>query len=215
MFDGVVEQFPNLHPSPRSAEGLIVLKGKFPITHAGREIDRFLIEIEIPSNFPTAWPRVWETGGRIPRILDRHVNGADGTLCVILPDEAFIRYASTITLLEYLNGPLRNFFIGQLSVENGHPWPWGEHAHGVKGAVAYYGELLGVGDALTIGNVLYMIWKGRYKGHWPCPCGSGQKIRNCHGPTMRLIGERVPEEQLNRTLAGIASIMDSQAAAGK
>jgi hypothetical protein len=203
ILDGLVEQYPNLHLSRRSAEGLIVLRGKFPITHAGREINRFFSEIEIPGNFPKAWPRVWETAGRIPHTLARHVNPADGTLCVVLPDEAFMRYAPTMTVLEYLNGPLRNFLIGQLCVDNGDPWPWGEHAHGFNGTVKYYADLLGVDDAITIGKILYVIWERRYKGHWRCPCGSGEIIRKCHGPTMRLIGERVPEAQLKLTLAGI------------
>jgi hypothetical protein len=211
IFEGLAERYPNLHSSRRSADASVVLRGKFPITHAGREIDRFFVEIEIPCNFPNAWPRVWETGGRIPHTLARHVNQADGTLCVVLPDEAFIRYPPTVTALEYLNGPLRNFFIGQLCVENGGPWPWGEHAHGLNGAIAYYGDLLGVGDdVLTIGKILYLVCERRYKGHWRCPCESGQIIRKCHGPTMRLIGERVPEGQLKTALAGIAAIIDPQ-----
>jgi hypothetical protein len=65
-----------------------------------------------------------------------------------------------------------------------------------------------VGDALSIGKILDIVWERRWKGHWLCPCGSGEIIRKCHGPTMRLIGERVPEAELKLTLARIASLLD-------
>ena len=171
---------PNLHPSRRSAEGPVVLRGKFPIRMPGGRSIASLSRLKYRA-ISRGRGRVYGRQRSHPAHSARHVNAADGTLCVVLPDEAFIRYAPTMTVLEYLNGPLRNFFIGQLCVENGDPWPWGEHAHGFKGTVAYYSELLGVDDALTIGKILYLRWGRRYKGHWRCPCGSGQRSASATG----------------------------------
>ena len=33
---------------------------------------------------------------------------------------------------------------------------------------------------MTIANFLLSIVKGKVRGHWPCLCGSGKIIRNCH-----------------------------------
>lgn len=33
-------------------------------------------------------------------------------------------------------------------------------------------------------DIIYFISYSSYRGHLLCPCGSGKKIRNCHGDTL-------------------------------
>src|SRR4051794_31021288 len=65
-----------------------VLRGRFAFSarhHEKGEVeDGFDLEIEIPPRFPEDVPIVTETGGRIPREADHHVN-KDGKLCLGSP----------------------------------------------------------------------------------------------------------------------------------
>src|SRR5262249_26612586 len=53
-------------------------------TFAAVEADRYALDIALPLTSPHAMPSVWETGGRIPREIDRHVF-VDGSLCLGAP----------------------------------------------------------------------------------------------------------------------------------
>lgn len=48
-------------------------------------LDRYSVELQLARNHPAGLPVVRETGGRIPRHLDRHVL-SNGTACVLIPD---------------------------------------------------------------------------------------------------------------------------------
>ena len=54
-----------------------------------------------------------------------------GEACPIVPEEWLVGPGRD-SIAKFLNGPVRNFFIGQILVENGHPWPFGERQHGVR-----------------------------------------------------------------------------------
>jgi hypothetical protein len=66
-----------------------LLRGRFQFVaqhrDAGEVEDAFELEIDIPTAFPKDIPKVTETGGRIPRTSDYHVNQTDGTLCLGSP----------------------------------------------------------------------------------------------------------------------------------
>ncbi|WP_167434446.1 SEC-C metal-binding domain-containing protein [Mesorhizobium helmanticense] len=34
-------------------------------------------------------------------------------------------------------------------------------------------------------SFLLALGQGKVKGHWPCPCGSGKNLRNCHDDRVR------------------------------
>lgn len=121
--------------------GRPLFRGSFPVAHEGEEIDRFLIEISFPDGI-TKLPAVREIGGRIPRDSDRHVNPGSGDICTDVPE--LILLHGQPSLVEYLDGPVRNFFLSQIIVASGKPWPFGEWEHGKKGLLQAYGELLGV-----------------------------------------------------------------------
>ena len=51
------------------------------VSHPDGPMTEFLIEIQLPDNYPRGEPRVFETGNRIPRIRDRHVNRHGHSQC--------------------------------------------------------------------------------------------------------------------------------------
>ncbi len=64
----------------------------------------------------------------------------------------------------------------------GKPPEWGERAHGKDSILKYYAELLGIAaDSNILGFMKLLARKNPPKGHEICPCGSGEKLRKCHG----------------------------------
>jgi len=59
--------------------------------------------------------------------------------------------------------------------------PFGEWRHGGAGLWDSYKGLLGVDQDLVVLAFLRMLADNDYKGHVPCPCGSGLILRKCHG----------------------------------
>lgn len=159
-------------------EGRIVVRGSFPVIHDGKILDRYFVEIRLPNDFPYSEPEVREVGGRIPHLPDRHVNPNNGTLCWQVPEEWLLE--SNQTLLDFLGGPLRNFFLGNSLYELGEPFPFGERAHGFAGLIQSYGLLFDTTDQDTILRYLDCMSHDMIRGHWDCPCGSGLRLRKCH-----------------------------------
>ena len=182
------KRYPDLHLSINGPSG--ALTGTFPVVFDGTELDRFQIEVRIPAEFPEEIPGVSETAGRIPRDLDWHTFG-DGSLCVIVPEEWLLNPNSN-SLIAYLDGPLRNFFIGHALAEAGQIRPMGERAHGLKGLIESYGEMVGSTDQKAIGQYLDYCASKKLKSHWKCPCGSGKRVEICHLGKMVSLRKKIP-----------------------
>jgi hypothetical protein len=172
-------QFPTLHGF--QLDGHIVVRGSIPLISGGRELTRYQIEILITDD--QTLPSVREIGNRIPSVADRHVS-ADGTLCLGVPEDLWPVWGRSFNLREYLDGPVRDFLLGNTLVEQGEAWPHGEWAHGLAGICQYYAERLGTSEPAAVYRLLQCLSRKRIKGHWNCPCGSRKKLRHCHFRTV-------------------------------
>ena len=139
---------------------IVYVRGGFDVMFEGQVLDRYSVELQLARNHPAGLPVVRETGGRIPRHIDRHILAADGTACVLLPDERWRLWPVRSPLLKYLTGPLHSFFLAQTMVEEGRPWPFGQSAHGAKGIFQFYLELLETSD-LRVMTTYLDIWQPR------------------------------------------------------
>lgn len=193
----VARDYPDLRLS--EWQECIFLEGSFPIIHDGYELDRFQVKIKLPSDFPETIPTVWETAGRIPRHPDWHTD-SEGTLCIIVPEEWLLNPESS-SLLAFLNGPMRNFLIGQIFAELGSPRPMGERSHSGNGLIEAYGEMVGSNDPKVITTYLDYLSGKVVKGHWKCPCGSGKELRSCHIAHMRELQRKIPRNIAKGALA--------------
>lgn len=133
----------------------------------------------VPRNFPKSPPIIRETGGLIPRILDRHINQKDATCCIQLPVEFHQKRPSTIR--EYIDGPVSSFFLAQLYFDHFKKWPNGERGHGRQGLAEYCKEQLGTDDLALVAKMVKLIqeWRVHPKNE-RYPCGSHRKISKCH-----------------------------------
>lgn len=188
----LVRHYPELHLYERA--GFVELMGSFPITHDGAEIDRFKVHILLPPDYPKAPPIVWETAGRIPRVIARHIYPSWGICCFFYPDEYRLRYPEGMSLFDFLQGPMRDYFLGQLAIEAGQPWPFGQRAHGKAGGFEFYEEFLGIKGKDAVLNYLQCLGYDSLKGHQRCPCGSGKRLRDCHSTDLARLREKFPRD---------------------
>lgn len=182
------KKYPDLRLSIDGDKGL--LTGTFPILHNDIELDRFHIEVRIPADFPEDIPVVYETAGRIPLMVDWHTF-KNGNLCVVVPEEWLLNPDSR-SLIAYLDGPLRNFFINHALAEAGQPRPMGERSHGSKGLFEAYGEIVGSTDPKSIVRHLDYCSAKKLKLHWKCPCGSGKRVSLCHLGHVVALRKKIP-----------------------
>jgi hypothetical protein len=176
-------------------EGQVVyVRGVLPILDltTGAEIDRYLIEIELPADYPKSVPLVREKGGRIPKVIERHILPSDGTCCLFVRDEQWRHYRERTTILEFINGPVYQYFLGQSHFELTGKWVFGERGHGILGILEYYSEELGTKDLKFILAFLNYLTKKKVKGHWACFCGNGKRLRDCHFKKLAQMRQRTP-----------------------
>ncbi|WP_136661626.1 hypothetical protein [Nitratireductor sp. XY-223] len=185
-------------------EGEYVLVEKTGSAAPEGPISSFEIKIVTSRRYPVQEPAVFEIAGRIPRTAERHIN-ADGDCCVTVWEE-WLTNSDDTSFAAFLAGPLYEFFLGQYWFEKTGKWPFGERSHGEKGLVEAYADVLGIPpqkkDVLYYLRILSKDWP---KGHWPCPCGSGKRIRHCHRAEVKVLHERVPPRLAKRMLRRLRS----------
>jgi hypothetical protein len=178
-------------PDLRAAivDGVLQVRGSYAVHDGDIVLDRYQVEVRFPRAYPKAAPLVEEIGGRIPRTQDRHISG-DRTTCLLVPEEWLL--APDQSFKAFLAGPMKNFFLGQLLVEAGKPWPFGQRSHGYEGLIEAYLELLGISDRTRIMAYFDCLRRKVIKGHFECPCGSKKRLRNCHRSELQELAKRIP-----------------------
>jgi hypothetical protein len=173
-------EFPDLWVSV--VDNKVCIRGSFPVTANGSILDRYLIRVEISRDYPVSPPEVFEIGNRIPRTADHHMS-EEGRACVFLPDEAWKYYSPAMSIVDFLRGPVNDFFLFQKESELLHHSLVEARRHGVQGIIDYYREELHTDDLEVIikfVDYLSRETKKEPRGHWDCFCGSGKKMRDCH-----------------------------------
>jgi hypothetical protein len=183
----IVAGQPDLHEI--IVDGVVQLRGAYAVRDGSTILDRYQVEIRFPPDYPRDLPIVEEIGGRIPRVPDRHIS-SDGTACLLVPEEWLL--AADQSFRVFLDGPMKNFFLGQLLVEVGKPWPFGERQHGYEGLVQAYMEVLGISDATRVIAYFDCLRKKAIRGHHDCPCGSNKRLRYCHRAELQEHAKRIP-----------------------
>lgn len=179
-----LRSYPKMAIRPSSGEDLR-LKGSFEFAahHAeeGDIQDSFVLEMIVPNGFPRELPRVTETGGRIPRTGEYHVNGTDNTLCLGSPLSLLLRISKKPTLEGFAENCLVPYlFAISCKLKTGGPLPFGELAHGRTGIRDDYTALFGLKHPQCVGRVLALLgMKKRRANKLPCPCGCRKRLGAC------------------------------------
>ncbi len=159
---------------------IVFVRGALPIISIdGDELDRYQIEIELPVDFPVSVPQVREVGSKIPRILDRHVN-SNGTACLFVRDKAWKYWNKNTTLIDFIKGPVYQFFLGQTYYSLNKVWPFGHYKHGADGVAEYYYEELNTPRLKVVIAFLEFLAVIKVDNRLRCYCGSQRQLKECH-----------------------------------
>lgn len=148
--------------------------------------DEFTIKIVIPVDYPRKLPIVYETSGKIPSNFD-HVNG-DKTLCLAIPFEQRRFFKKQPNLKGFVENLVVPFLFGFCFWAKHGEYPFGEARHGANGIWDFYEKLFQSSDKRQLLLGLSSISTKGYRGHYPCPCGSGKVIRQCHKEEVARLG---------------------------
>lgn len=176
------------------------ISGDFFLTGPEGPFDHFQIDILVGLEYPAFSPFVFETGGRIPRKIDRHIYEDPGCCCLNVWEEWLIT-ATDHSFRGFLEGPVHTYFLNQWFFEKDGTWRFGDRAHGIEGVITAYAEALRIGNNLAeVRRYLRVLSQEWPKGHQLCPCGSGQKLRHCHHQEIGALHQQVTPYLAQRML---------------
>ncbi|HDV6092695.1 TPA: hypothetical protein RJJ74_002415, partial [Staphylococcus pseudintermedius] len=134
------------------------------------------IEAHIYKTFPKSDIKLYLN--EVPPDME-HIN-SNGTICLATSTEirSFLRLNPTIS--EFINEFFHSFFFSLEWYERYKKYPFGERSHGSKGILEYYLDKWNLNEEVFF-KIALMIWNRSYRGHVKCVCGSGIKMRKCHG----------------------------------
>lgn len=141
--------------------------------------DEFELQINISPDYPLVIPVAEETGNRIPSEYHTYANG---TLCLGAPLAVKRSFNKASTLAGFFKNCLVPYLYAFSIKEESGNLPFGELSHGGKGILEYYQDLFRCQDVKVILELILLLAEDNYRGHKKCPCRSGKRIRNCHGP---------------------------------
>ncbi|RBO53510.1 hypothetical protein DSD19_09000 [Rhodovulum sp. BSW8] len=181
-------------------DDVVLVEGKFVVWDGQGPLDGYSVFIGFFSDFPSTSPRVYETEGRIPRDLDRHVFPSDGACCLTVW-EGWLAEVQEPTVEAFFRGPLHDFFFSQTYFDTNGEWPFGERSHGITGVVEAFSEILGVEqDRQVVIAYLRLMCRQHLGGHAICPCGSSKRLRDCHRGEVEVLRGRISRDMARRML---------------
>lgn len=176
--NNVVKTYPTLKIEK---EGLIyLLVGQFNLYYPdGELLEEFNVKIRF-IDFPSVLPTVWETGGKIERIADRHVNIGDNSLCLIVETEAILICKQGINAIRFLDEILRPHLAMQAYFLLKGKYPIGEYKHGFEGIIESLKEIVNTDSIEFVKKSIEFTLSSWLNRNQPCYCSSGKKYKNCH-----------------------------------
>lgn len=203
LFDSFIRDLERNYPSlfVQIKNKLIYVSGVLKIKDDKNVVlGSYLINIEIPHNFPKEIPKVRETSNKIPRIADRHFE-EDGSACLCFRDSIFIFWSKESTILDFMKIFVEPFFLWQIEFEaSGGANKDRSFRHGIAGAIQFYGEILKTEDKRIIYRFVDLMTKKKIRGSWNCYCGSGKKIKDCHFDTIMRYKEKIRRKDARVTM---------------
>ena len=161
------------------------------------------IVLVLPSNYPKHPPEMFCNDPKLPiGDIDRHIM-RDGRACLGVQADISMRWSAASTILDFLDSLVAPFLAWQAYYDvHQKPPHWGERSHFAQGILEFYAELLGrSADPSVIGFMRLLARKNQPKGHEPCPCNSGKRLRDCHRDLVYDARQRVAWQDVANDLA--------------
>jgi len=182
------------------SDDYVVVEGRLLVTSPEGPYDFFEVGIILSAEFPSEEPLVWETGGRIERIAARHIFEKTKHCCLGVWEE-WLLGSPEHSFTAYMRGPVNDYFVSQTWYESHGDWPYGQRSHDRLGIIESYCEILGIPTNEQRARAhLELLSRLELKGHHPCPCGSGRRLRRCHWDRMLKLQARIGRVMAKRML---------------
>lgn len=167
-------------------------------------IAKYEIKIRFPMKFPQSEPVVHETGKTIPQCPDYHIN-SDGTCCIVIW-EIWKLSVKKVSIQNYFDGPLKNFFFGQYVKKNTGKWPFGEERHGKTGIIKAFAKRLSCNsNEKEVLDHLQFLLTDEFKNRFPCPCGSRKVSKECCIERLARVKKEIPKQNAREMLLRLKS----------
>lgn len=181
QLNSVIKKFPNLKIT--ELDGANALKGILDIRNDQNEIiGSFSVEIRYRMEFPYRFPLLYEVGGDIPNIADRH-KYHDGICCITVPPDEILKCKNEISVLTFIEEYAIPYFANQVYYLQNEKYLNGEYSHGKDGYIEFYTKFFKTADVSKWRENVERVNSGtiiKMDRNKPCFCGSGQKYKNCH-----------------------------------
>lgn len=174
----LLERYPNLTVTSQT-DNRVDIKGKI---HINRNCDKisvckeYGIEVSIPLNSDRL-PTVRETEHYIRDYPHIYTNR---TLCLATDTDLYLHFREGFDLVSWMEEYVELYFVSYECYKRYGIFPFGERSHGSKGVLEFYCDYFKISDRKQAKGFILYVANTKYKGHHPCPCGSGKKTRNCH-----------------------------------
>ena len=180
-----VKQLLALYPGLKvvlSDDTQILLEGKLLVNRISKDFwlyKEYLLQIVIPLE-SNVLPYVIDIGKHIDDDYP-HLYRNTRKLCLETDTHILVRFLDSFSLTEWVSEYVEVYYFTYEYHERYGEYPFGERSHGPEGVVETYSELFCESDFSKTVSLMKYISSNPYRGHNNCPCGSGQKLRNCHG----------------------------------
>lgn len=180
QFQDLYLNFPGLILE-KKGEDAWQIRGKirFSREYLKRRIDdEYSVEILVLKDYPISLPKTFEIEGRIPKDFHRF---QDDALCLGAPLEVKAKFRKRPTLFGYVDNCVIPYLYSYSYKCKFGKLPFGELSHGGKGLLEFYQNLFDIKDPRRVQRFLQILSLGKYLDHTRCSCGSGRRLRICHG----------------------------------
>ncbi len=148
----------------------------------------------------------------VEAIADRHINQTpERRACLCSPFIENKYLTPVFSFKKYFEELVIPFLYGQLFYDKEKRWPWDDLSHGSIGLLESYFKINDSSRAKECLERLprdlqnwsrikeLLLLKNNIKGHTPCLCGKGNKIRDCHIDAWKgaeLLRQNIKEQKL-------------------
>lgn len=182
----VREKYPAFEISKR--ENDYIFSGELILNHVFEDVrmtGKFNLEVVVPGDFPLAFPKVKELSNCIDENYPHRYT--DGQFCLASDLELKMFFSQDTDICSFIEKYVIPYLYTYRFYEEYGVYPYGERSHGPMGDLEYLKDLFGVDDWGQVLDIMLFVVQSPYRGHLLCPCGSGKRIRNCHGEILKKV----------------------------
>lgn len=170
-----------------------IFYGNLKLNHKYNDIilkNELYISMFVPFTFPNELPIVKDIEKKIDNKFHKNDNDV---LCLACDTEMFLDLKSRedVTISDFIEHFLLPYLYSYTYYKKYGKVPFGDRSHGFQGIVEFYKDYFKLENMGIVFQFLEYMSLNKYRGHNLCLCGSGKKLRNCHGIKVVTLIEKV------------------------